>query len=331
MLQNGYYIQKTRYHFPNADSETQEQKVDITQLKPAFKAMLEISKRWDDPTLKQELMKQKDELEKINKNLTSSIRYAQFIQQAVLPSPDFWKQFIPEYFILYLPRDIVSGDFYWIKQVNNYIAVVAADCTGHGVPGAFMSMLGVALLNEIVRLDKNPSASEILNELRHRLKLSLHQDRMMGRGADGMDMALCIIDLEKKDLQYAGANSPAYIVRKDKNDIPELIHLRPDRMPVGVHLKEKSFSHQKFQLKTDDSLYLFSDGFVDQFGGEKGIKYKPGRFREFLLSINGATMSRQRELLFEEYDNWRSGTKQLDDILVMGFKIQDDYGDIDFF
>lgn len=279
---------------------------------------------------RQELMQQKDELERINKNLTSSIRYAQFIQQAVLPSPDFWKQFIPEYFILYLPRDIVSGDFYWIKQVNNYIAVASADCTGHGVPGAFMSMLGVALLNEIVRLDKNPTASEILNELRKRLKIALHQDNLMGKGADGMDLALCIIDMETKVLQYAGANSPAYIVREEDAK-PKLIELKPDRMPVGVYLREKPFEQQEIQLHTGDNLYLFSDGFVDQFGGKKTEKYKPIRFKTLLKEIYKDPMTEQHKRLFAEHQEWRSGTRQLDDILVMGFKILDNYGDIDFF
>ncbi|MEA2043447.1 MAG: response regulator [Bacteroidota bacterium] len=281
---------------------------------------------------KQELVNKKDALEKINNNLTSSIRYAQVIQQAVLPSPDFWKQFIPDYFILYLPRDIVSGDFYWIKQVNNYVAVVSADCTGHGVPGAFMSMLGVALLNEIVRLDKKPKANKILDELRQRLKISLHQDRLAGRGADGMDMSLCIIDIESKELQYAGANSPAYILRKEAGEEqPNLINLSPDRMPVGLHLKERPFNLKTFQMETDDILYLFSDGFVDQFGGEKSQKYKPRRFRELLKRIFYEPMQKQQELLFKEYETWRGGTRQLDDILVMGFKIQDNYGNIDFF
>lgn len=279
---------------------------------------------------RQELMNQKDALEKINKNLTSSIRYAQFIQQAVLPSPDFWKQFIPEYFILFLPRDMVSGDFYWIKQVNNYIAVAAADCTGHGVPGAFMSMLGVALLNEIVRLDKNPTAEEIMNELRKRLKIALHQDNNVGKGADGMDLALGIINMESKQLQYAGANSPAYVVREIDGE-PQMIELKPDRMPVGVYLKERPFKQQVFQLKTGDSLYLFSDGYIDQFGGKSSEKYKPKRFRELLLNIFDKPMEEQKEILFAEHEEWRAGTRQLDDILVMGFKILDNYGDIDFF
>ncbi len=280
----------------------------------------------------EELESQKNKLEKINKNITSSIRYAQFIQQAVLPNSIFIKQFIPENFILYIPRDIVSGDFYWIKQVNNFVAVAAADCTGHGVPGAFMSMLGIALLNEIVRLDKNPTASDILNELRKRVKTSLHQENVRGKSTDGMDMSLCIIDLEKKEVQYAGANSPLYIINKNaEDDTPTLRHIKPDRMPVGVYVKERSFTNHKISLETDDILYLFSDGYIDQFGGENKDKFKTKRFKKLLIDIYDKPMAKQKELLFDNFENWRSGVKQLDDVLVLGVKIQDDYGDIDFF
>ncbi len=282
-------------------------------------------------TTKEELLEQKDQLEKINKNLTSSIKYAQFIQQAVLPNRVYLKQFIPDNFILYMPRDIVSGDFYWIKQVNKFVAVAAADCTGHGVPGAFMSMLGVALLNEIVRLDKEPAAGEVLDELRKRVKTSLHQENIRGATSDGMDMSLCIIDLEHKRLQYAGANSPLFIIRKSQKGVTELLHIKPDRMPVGVYLKEFPFTNHVIDLQTDDTLYLFSDGYIDQFNGTTGDKYKLKRFKNTLLDISKHPMQKQKELLTEEFDAWRGNIKQLDDILVVGVKIQDDYGDIDFF
>jgi len=282
-------------------------------------------------TTKEELLEQKDQLEKINKNLTSSIKYAQFIQQAVLPSRVYLKQFIPDNFILYMPRDIVSGDFYWIKQVNKFVAVAAADCTGHGVPGAFMSMLGVALLNEIVRLDKEPAAGEVLDELRKRVKTSLHQENIRGATSDGMDMSLCIIDLEHKRVQYAGANSPLFIIRKSQKGVTELLHIKPDRMPVGVYLKEFPFTNHVIDLQTDDTLYLFSDGYIDQFNGTTGDKYKLKRFKNTLLDISKHPMQKQKELLTEEFDAWRGNIKQLDDILVVGVKIQDDYGDIDFF
>ncbi len=280
---------------------------------------------------KEELHNQKNKLEKINKDITSSIRYAQFIQNAVLPSKMFLKQFIPENFIFYMPRDIVSGDFYWIKQVNNYVAVAAADCTGHGVPGAFMSMLGIALFNEIVRLDQYPKANEILNELRKRLKASLHQDSIRGKNTDGMDVSLCILNLDTKQVQYSGANSPLFITRKNNKDEVELIDVRPDRMPIGVYVRERSFTNHKIQLRTNDNIYLFSDGYIDQFGGENNDKFKTRRFKKLLISMHDESMLRQKEILFDVFDRWRSGIRQLDDVLIIGIKILDEYGNIDYF
>ncbi len=283
-------------------------------------------------TTEEELAKQKNKLEKINKNITSSIRYAQFIQKAVLPSTDFLKQFIPENFILYIPRDIVSGDFYWIKQVNNFVAIAAADCTGHGVPGAFMSMLGIALLNEVVRLDEHPTANGILNELRKRVKASLHQESVRGAGTDGMDMSLCIIDIENKQIQYSGANNPLFIIRENEEEgTSELIHIRPDRMPIGVYIKERPFTNHVIQLQTNDQVYQFTDGFIDQFGGQRQEKFKMKRFKKLLLQIHKRPMAEQQELLYEKFDQWRGGVGQLDDVMIIGFKILDNYGNIDFF
>ncbi len=284
-------------------------------------------------TTGEELQEQKTKLEKTNKNITSSIRYAQFIQQAVLPSKDFLKQFIPENFILHIPRDIVSGDFYWIKQVENYVAVACADCTGHGVPGAFMSMLGIALLNEVVRLDQHPKASEILNELRKRVKTSLHQDSSIGSASDGMDISLCIIDLDTKEIQYAGANNPLYIIKEnsDKKKAPELINIKPDRMPIGAYIKEYPFTNHVLSMDAGDIIYLFSDGYVDQFGGEKFEKYKVSQFKDFILKHHKKPMEEQKDLLFNEFERWRAGNDQIDDVLVIGVKILDNYGAIDYF
>jgi serine phosphatase RsbU (regulator of sigma subunit) len=283
-------------------------------------------------TTEQELEKQKNHLEKTNKKITSSIRYAHFIQKAVLPSEEFIKQFIPENFILFIPRDIVSGDFYWIKQVKNHVAVAAADCTGHGVPGAFMSMLGIALLNEIVRLDESPKANEILNELRKRIKTSLHQESQHDSASDGMDISLCIIDLENKEVQYAGANSPIFIVSDNNQErCPKLDHIKPDRMPIGIYVKEIPFTNHIIKLMTNDVIYLFSDGFQDQFGGKDLKKFKVSRFKTLLEEIYPKSMSEQRKILFETFETWRAGTRQLDDVLIIGVRILDNYGTIDFF
>lgn len=276
---------------------------------------------------------QQKELQKINDSLLSSISYARVIQNAVMPSEIFLKQFLPESFVLFLPRDIVSGDFYWIKQVQHKIFIAAADCTGHGVPGAFMSMLGMALLSEIVSSDKDPDnlkANEILNELRKKIKHALHQDRRKSTTSDGMDIALCIIDLTKNEMQYAGANNPLYLIRKQNNE-SELIKYKADRMPIGVHLKERSFTNNTIDLKADDLIYIFSDGFIDQFGGTDDRKYQHSKFREFLLSKCHLSLNEQKEALNEEFNEWRGSKPQIDDVLIVGLKIHHSYGEVDLF
>lgn len=291
----------------------------------------------EDITLRKEreeqIQFQQKQLQKINESLLSSISYARVIQNAVMPSELFLKQFLPESFVLFLPRDIVSGDFYWIKQVQHRIFIAAADCTGHGVPGAFMSMLGMALLSEIVSSDKDPdsfNANEILNELRKKIKHALHQDRRKDTTSDGMDIAFCIIDLTKNQMQYAGANNPLYLIRKN-NDTPEVIKYKADRMPIGVHLKERSFTNNIIDLHADDYIYIFSDGFVDQFGGEHDRKYQHTKFREFLLSKCHLPLQEQKEELHKEFNSWKGKKRQIDDVLVVGLKIHQSYGEVDLF
>jgi len=291
----------------------------------------------EDVTLRkkreEQILFQQKELQKINESLLSSISYARVIQNAVMPSELFLKQFLPESFVLFLPRDIVSGDFYWIKQVQHKIFIAAADCTGHGVPGAFMSMLGIALLNEIVSSEINPDnlkANEILNELRKKIKHALHQDRRKSSTSDGMDIALCIIDLTKNEMQYAGANNPLYLIRKNNNK-PEVIKFKADRMPIGVYLKERSFTNNIIDLNADDLIYIFSDGFVDQFGGDHDRKYQHSRFREFLLSKSHLILAEQKEALNKEFNEWKGDKAQIDDVLIVGLKIYQSYGEVDLF
>ena len=283
----------------------------------------------------EKLKGQNKELEDKNRNITSSINYAKVIQKAVLPSKDFFKQFFPENFIFYLPRDIVSGDFYWIKQISNYIIIAAADCTGHGVPGAFMSMLGTAYLNEICNnfdLQTEIKANEILNALRKRIKIALHQDRRKGTTSDGMDIALCIINLENNEAQYAGANNPLYLIRFDEETGKhKLHHYKPDKMPIAVYIKEKPFTNNKIQLKTNDLLYIFSDGFADQFGGKDNRTFRSNNFKELLLNNCHNTLAEQKEIIKKTFYKWKDKNEQIDDIVILGLKIHEAYGDIDFF
>ena len=276
-----------------------------------------------------EIEKQKVVLEQQNelvnsqkKRITDSIQYAHRIQKAVLPPENIFRESFKDYFILYRPKDIVSGDFYWVTRKENLFIVAAADCTGHGVPGAFMSMLGVAYLNEIVNkiaINKHISAlnaDEILNQLREMIISSLHQTGDPNETKDGLDISLCILDFENRSLQYAGANNPLFIIRRK-----ELLILDGDKMPVSFHQKRDiPFTRKEFKLKPDDTIYMFSDGFVDQFGGEQGMKFMAKRFKDLLLKIHGKSMAEQQVLLERELDNWKGERPQLDDVLIIGLR-----------
>jgi serine phosphatase RsbU (regulator of sigma subunit)/TPR repeat protein len=259
---------------------------------------------------------QKAEIEHSHKHITASINYAKRIQTAILPSEKLRAEILPEHFILFKPRDIVSGDFYWMQKMDNYLFVAVADCTGHGVPGAFMSMLGISYLNEIIRKKEINQANQVLNELRNRIKETLDQTGKKGESKDGMDIAFYVIDTNTNKLQFSGANNPLYIFRNK-----ELIIYKANRQPIGIHIKEKPFSNHEIQLETGDSIYAFSDGYVDQFGGENGQKYLKKRFKETLTNIQDMNMKEQKQILEQELTNWQGKSKQIDDILVLGIKV----------
>jgi len=292
-----------------------------------------------------EVVKQKNEIEEKNKEITASINYASRIQSAILPTVEVMNNEVFNYFILLKPRDIVSGDFYWMKQLQHFSIIVAADCTGHGVPGAFMSLLGSAFLNEIVeQMDKelfsanqysctSINAATILDSLRKKLKISLHQTGKIGETKDGMDLGLCVLNNNTKELQYAGAHSPLYIIRKTSlpkidiekflfNDVFTLMQIEADSMPIGIHYQEKPFTNNTIQLYEGDLLFMFSDGFMDQFGGADGKKYLSKRFKQFILSIAHQQLSKQKQLLIDEFEKWK-GTEhpQVDDVLIIGLQI----------
>ncbi|OFX82262.1 MAG: hypothetical protein A2W99_09400 [Bacteroidetes bacterium GWF2_33_16] len=266
---------------------------------------------------KDEILLQRDEIAEKNKSITDSIEYAKRIQTAVLPSKEYAQEVLPEHFILFRPRDIVSGDFYWFTKKDNLLVLIAADCTGHGVPGAFMSMLGVSFINEIVNKHEVKHASDILTHLRADVKRTLSQTGKEGEAKDGMDIALCIVDLENMKLQYAGAYNPMYMFRNN-----ELMEFKADRMPIGIYVKEKdSFTNNEIDLQKGDVFYIFSDGYQDQFGGEDGQKFKTKNFKEFLQEIHQNPMAEQRELLNTNIDKWRGKWEQVDDIIIFGVRV----------
>lgn len=263
------------------------------------------------------LAHQKEEIEKQKEEITDSIKYAKRIQNAILPSLEYAKEILPEHFILFRPRDIVSGDYYWMHRTGNILIVAAADCTGHGVPGAFMSMLGVSFLNEIVHKENLLQPHLILNKLRESVKRTLGQTGKEGEAKDGMDIAMVVVNFDTMMLQYAGAYNPLYLYRNG-----ELIETKADKMPIGIYIKEKeSFTNNEMPVQKGDTFYVFSDGYHDQFGGKDGGKYKSIPFKNYLGSIQSYNMAEQRELLNTNIDNWKGNLDQTDDIIVIGVRI----------
>jgi CheY-like chemotaxis protein len=268
------------------------------------------------------LKKSKDDIARLlldiegkNRLITSSIEYAQTIQQALLPDDDRLDQLLPEHFILYHPKDIVSGDFYWVRQADGSVLVAAVDCTGHGVPGAFMSILGLSFLNEVTR-SKYCCPANILDQVRKKVKHALKQTGEFAEQRDGMDMALVQLGNDHRSLKYAGAYNPLYLVREGV-----LTEYKGDRQPVAIHYREKPFTNHTVDLLPGDSFYIFSDGFADQIGGEHDRKLMSGTFKEWLREIAGEPMQKQKMILEERIRTWQGDNEQTDDILVIGMKV----------
>jgi serine phosphatase RsbU (regulator of sigma subunit) len=266
----------------------------------------------------QQVVQQKDIIERKNKDITDSINYAKRIQEAILPSKETVKRLFPASFILYKPKDIVSGDFYWMEQCGNRNFVAAVDCTGHGVPGAFMSIVGYNLLNQAVNEHGIDQPAVILNEINRGLSKQLRQQNETISVRDGMDIALCAIDSKEKKLLYAGANNPLWIIRKG-----ELIQVKADKQPIGIYNEDemKQFTLHEMDLHSEDMIYIFSDGYADQFGGHAGKKFKYKGFQQLLLSISLMSLNKQRDVLERTIEEWRGELEQVDDILVIGIKV----------
>jgi len=251
------------------------------------------------------------------KEITDSIQYASRIQSALLPPGDYIDTLIPERFIVYFPRDIVSGDYYWITEKNRKIICVSADCTGHGVPGAFMSMLGIAFLNEILSKQDEFHTDEILNDLRSHVIKSLHQTGKEGESQDGMDVALYVIDLEQMNLEYSGANISLYLFRDS-----ELVEIKADKMPIGIHVKaEIPFTRHNLDLVKNDMIYTHTDGYPDQFGGPHQKKFMVKNFKNVLAEIHNSPVEEQKQKLVNVFNAWKNGFAQVDDVLVVGVRI----------
>ncbi|HKK64194.1 MAG TPA: YfiR/HmsC family protein, partial [Bacteroidales bacterium] len=257
---------------------------------------------------------QRDQIAYQKKHITDSIHYAQRIQRAILPSLELFSDEI-DHFVLYKPRDIVSGDFYWVDKVDNKQIIIAADCTGHGVPGAFMSMLGVSLLNEIILNRGITNPADILNNLRSMIIESLNQEHAASEVKDGMDMTVTLIDFDRNMLYYSGANNPLYHIRDG-----ELTQYKADKMPVAIHERMEAFNMVEIALEKGDTFYTFSDGYVDQFGGPKQKKFLAKNFRRVLLDVQNLDMIDQGAKLDQIFEEYRSEVEQVDDVVVIGIK-----------
>ena len=267
---------------------------------------------------KEEIETQNQELEVLYKHVTDSIKYAKRIQEAILPPDSFVKRVLPNSFVLYKPKDIVSGDFYWIDEKNGKTMFTAVDCTGHGVPGAFMSIVGYNLLKHVVTSLNNTTPALILDGLNEGVSETLHHGHEESQAKDGMDLSFCTIDFKTLELQYAGAYNPLYLIRNGK-----LLTTKADKFPIGLFLGEekKKFTNHTIQLQKGDSVYIFSDGYADQFGGPNGKKFMANHFRDLLMQVHKEPIEKQKELLNKTIEEWRGPLDQVDDILVIGLKI----------
>lgn len=299
-------ITKQKEHLEILNYELAEQKEEIT----VQRDKIEIQNK--------NLQEANHIIEHKNKHITDSIKYAQKIQQAILPLDSHLDQLLPEYFVLYKPKDIVSGDFYWVDAVKDSIIFSAVDCTGHGVPGAFMSIVGHNLLKQAVIENQITKPSEILNYLSKKINATLKQSDKEKGVKDGMDLAICNLNLKKKQLQFAGAYNPMYLLRNNEIQI-----FNADKYPIGAAFSDdfKSYTNHEIALQTGDMVYVFSDGFVDQFGGPKKKKFMNKQLREVLLEIQHFPMPEQKNMLLAVFENWKGTDEQIDDVLIMGIRI----------
>ena len=259
---------------------------------------------------------QKFELEVKDKNITDSLIYAQRIQEALLPSESYFRKHFSDSFILFKPKNIVSGDFYWIGEKGEKVFVVAADCTGHGVPGALMSMIGLKIIEKTINEDNIEIPSMILEVMNKGLEKTFSREKNIGTIIrDGMDTGLCVINRKRKKLQYAGAFLPLYLIREGN-----LVEISADKIIIGMNPEGLSYLDHEINLLDDDIFYIFSDGYVDQFGGSENKKFMYRRFRYLLMTIHNFPVNDQKAILEENIKTWMGNNEQVDDMMVIGFR-----------
>lgn len=306
----------------------QNQKIRITN-KLLSEKNIEINQQNEEIiSQRDELQEKNQRIETQNNDIIASIQYAARIQKALIWQDNILQKYLKEYFLLFRPRNIVSGDFYWIKEITREkIAFAVIDCTGHGVPGAFMSILGFTFLNEVLehlQIEKGSEkiqSSDVLDLLNKQISNSLNQEKQESETKDGMDMVFCILDYQTQTLDFAGANNPIFIVHK-KEDKYELKEYKGDKFPIGYSIyNNKKFNSQKISILKNEVIYCFSDGYADQFGGEKIQKYYKINFKKLLLSIQELSMIQQKKELNNELERWMGSESQTDDILVLGVKM----------
>jgi len=312
--------------------------LNIRRLKAQNRRLEEIVKQRT-----REVVEQKEHIENILEDIRSSINYAQRIQQALLPSREVINDYLPKHFIIFRPRDVVSGDFYWATKVGQWIIVTVVDCTGHGVPGAFMSMLGISFLHEIVRKEEVVNAAMVLNELRKAVIEALKQTGKQNEQKDGMDMSLVAINLEKRKCMWAGANNPLYIIRRNGSafeneqslderkhrffnyDSCKLYEIKADKMPVAIHTIMDNYTNHEIDLMEGDRLYLFTDGYADQFGGTEYRKFMAKSFKELIAKTSSMPILQQGKQMEKAFNEWITiggeVVDQIDDVTVMGIEV----------
>jgi len=338
LYRNNQSKQKANQLLTTKNNEIELKNVELEQQKEEILTQRDLLGDQNITLQKQqtELQERSNEIEKQRNDITASITYAKRIQTAILPDIGKIKDILPQSFIFYKPRDIVSGDFYYFatlqdasarqhndgsRSPSTKIVLAAVDCTGHGVPGAFMSMIGDAMLSQIINIQKVTSPDIILNELHKGIRLMLKQQE--GENRDGMDISICTIDLDAKILEFAGARNSLYLVQEDSNGQAELMEIKADKISIGGDQREDSriFTKNIIKLDKPTTFYLASDGYKDQFGSTEGKKFSPRRFREMIGNIYQLSMDEQHGILAHTFDDWKGKEAQIDDVLVIGVKI----------